>query len=387
MRVAKLRAIAQAHLDLTVGDDQGDAFADGAGLASADRAALLIGLPTRRSLGPALSWAAKRLAGDADATTPLARLDLVLDPTVPVDEHAVAAGAAALSRQRAPGDDSVVGADAGAGRFGLTSGEAGEVGQQLARIGALFRPQVRVWVVEGTDVVEVVAAPAPEPPSAPGAQADELVALLADVGLEISAEPGMILGEVAGLEVARITVEDDQPSLAIGVGRFDQELSAVAQSDLSRREALERAADLVRLARTMGNTAHANASHPMSRLARERWLRAHLIAEPGLVGAIELAPVPGLWVRMGLRTPAPAAALGRDSEGRAMIVVCSTGVDTDLVPAALELAAETDPEARVVLALPANDIVISTRRVAALALSEPEIVAVEPPWKPSTGHR
>lgn len=375
LRAAKLRAIAGAHLGLTIDVDQGEGLADGAALASADRVAVLIGRPSRRSLGPALSWAAKRFDG-ADNAQALARVDLVLDPTVPVDEHPVDHDPGLAGSSPAADD-----------RFGLEGGDARTVGAQLARIGGLFRPDVRVWVVEGTDVVEVTAAPAPDVPAAPGVEADELVELLRDVGLEPCAEPGMILGEVAGLEVARITVTDGVPSLAIGVGRFDQELSAVAQSDLSRRDALERAADLVRLARTMGNTAHANATHPMARLARERWLRTSLIADPGVIGAAELAALPGLWVRRGLRASAPAAAVGNDVDGRALIVVCSTGVDTDLVPAALELAAQTDASARLVLALPPNDIVPSTRRVAALALTEPEIVAVVPPWEPVAGHR
>lgn len=369
LRVAKLRAIAEAHLDLSV--EVGEPLADGAALANGDRVALLVGRPSRRSLGPALSWAAKRLADETGGGRRLARLDLVLDPTVPVDTDGASGGV---------GDESD-------GRFGLAGDDALQVGAQLARIGGLFLPEVRVWAVAGTDVVEVAAAPAPPLPAPPGAEASELVDLLVDVGLELSVEPGMILGEVAGLEVARITVDADGPSLAIGVGRFDQELSSVAQSDLPRREALERAADVVRLARTMGGPALAGGAHPMSRLARERWLRTAVIAEPGLVGATELAPVPGLWVRSGLRTPAPAGALGHDAAGRAMIVVCSTAVDVDLVPAALELAVETEPSARVVLALPANDIVASTRRVAALAIEEPEIVAVTPPWKPVAGRR
>ncbi len=375
LRAAKLRAIAAAHLDLNVDADQGEPLADGAALATADRAVLLIARPTRRSLGPALSWAAKRFDG-ADAGHGLARVDLVLDPTVPVDEHPVDHDPV-LAGVSAAGDD----------RYGLAEGDAAAVGAQLARIGELFRPEVRVWVVEGTDVVETPAAPAPQVAAAPGAEADELVALLTDVGLEPSAEPGMILGEVAGLEVARITVDDGVPSLAIGVGRFDQEMSAVAQSDLPSRVALERAADLVRLARTMGNTAHASASHPMARLARERWLRAHVVAEPGLVGAVELEPLPGLWVRRGLRTSAPAAARGRDVAGRPLIVVCSAGVDLDLVPAALELVAQSDASARLVLAVPPSDLVASTRRVAGLALEVPEIVAVVPPWEPVAGRR
>lgn len=88
LRAAKLRAIAGAHLGLTVDVDQGEGLADGAALASADRVAVLIGRPSRRSLGPALSWAAKRFDG-ADNAQALARVDLVLDPTVPVDEHPV----------------------------------------------------------------------------------------------------------------------------------------------------------------------------------------------------------------------------------------------------------------------------------------------------------
>lgn len=380
MRVAKLRSIAEAQLDLSVEADQGQPFADGAGLFSNGHAALLVGKPSRRSLGPAISWAAQQSENTAQGEHRLTRLDLVLDPSVPTDDPSTAGGSPSLTRLGATETDSVEGVRSG--KFGLATDDARSVGQQLARIGQLFAPEVRVWVVEGTEVVEVSPAPAPSRPAAPWAEAADLVALLADVGLELSPEPGMVLGEVAGLEVARVTLENGEPHVAVGVGRFDQEMSAVAQSELRQREAIERAADLVRLARTTGGT-----THPMARLARERSLRAHLIDQPGLVGASALAATPGLWVRHGLRTPMPAAALGTDESGRALIVVCSAGVDTDLVPAALELAAETDPAARVVLALSEADVVPSTRRVAALAVTPPEIVTVAPPWEPAAEPR
>ena len=123
LRAAKLRAIAAAHLDLDVDANQGEPLADGAALATADRAVLLIARPTRRSLGPALSWAAKRFDG-ADAGHGLARVDLVLDPTVPVDEHPVDHDPV-LAGVSAAGDD----------RYGLAEGDAAAVGAQLARIG------------------------------------------------------------------------------------------------------------------------------------------------------------------------------------------------------------------------------------------------------------
>ena len=104
-------------------------------LASADRVAVLIGRPSRRSLGPALSWAAKRFDG-ADNAQALARVDLVLDPTVPVDEHPVAHDPGPAASSPAADD-----------RFGLDRGAARTTAAQLAQNGGLCCPDGRAVAV------------------------------------------------------------------------------------------------------------------------------------------------------------------------------------------------------------------------------------------------
>ena len=382
LRVAKLRTICERSLGFGQANvDAESPLVDGAARAAGAHVAVLVGRPTRRSLGPALMWAAKETASSDHGGAGLSRLDLVLDPSLPVGssaqaerDHADSSDYAALPAGAAENADHTV--------FGLPPDDHRVVGGHLARIGRLFVPDVRVWLVDGAEVVEVDAVAPPAMVPSPWDQAPDLVELLSDAGLELAGEPGTILGEVAGLEVARITMVDGRAHLDIGVGRFDQELSAVAQSDLPRRQALQRAADLVRLTSTPDNGAH-----PMTRLARERWLRAELIARPGLVGASALNAEPGLWLRDGLRSVAPAAASGTDQQGSPLVVVCSAGVDTDLVPAALELAEAIDPDARLVLALPGADVLVGTERVAALARRPPRIVGLTPPWGSFTTRR
>lgn len=343
-----------------VGPTSGSALPTGAALMVGDRAAMLVGRPTRRSLGPALLWATMNVGHHGARPGGLARLDVVLDPSAALEPADAEPGDAEAARLAGADVDDPL----------ATAG-------QLARLGGLFTPDIRVWVVDGSNAAQVHAAAPPPVVAPPTDEAADLIELLRDVGLDVVAEPGMILGEVAGLEVARVTVERGEAHLAIGVGRFDQELSAVAQAELPRRDALIRAADLVRLARTMGN-----ASHPMTRLARERWLRAELLRNPAKVGARRLEALPGLWLRQGLREPAPAAALGEDDAGEPLVVVASSGVDPDLVPTALDQARAADPAARVVLALPPADRLPATERVAALAHTPVDLVSVTPPWEP-----
>ena len=96
-------------------------------------------------------------------------------------------------------------------------------------------------------------------------------------------------------------------------------------------------------------------THPLALLARERWLRSELVADPSLVGAAALRAVETTVERESVREPSPAAALGTDADGRPVLVVCSVGVDLDLVPVAADTRALHDPGARLVLAVPARD--------------------------------
>ena len=80
------------------------------------------------------------------------------------------------------------------------------------------------------------AVPAPvEPPPV----ARELIGLLLDAGVEVIVEHGEIRGEIRGLEVARVVVDDDGAArVEVGVGRHDREAFAMVHGDLPTADAL-----------------------------------------------------------------------------------------------------------------------------------------------------
>jgi len=261
----------------------------------------------------------------------------------------------------------------------LVEGPAGA----LARRAALFAEPIEVWRVDGARVEAAPPAPIePEPALAPAVAA--AAGGLQAAGLTPVAEHGTLHGEVLGLEVAR--VEPDGAGGArrrVGVGRYERELYEVQHGGAPPDEALADAVAHVRALRRPGA-----APHPANQLAPERWLRAVLIAEPGLVGADRLEPVAPPAARAGVRERGPAFALGAGPDGT-MLVACSTGVDLGLVPAAADArlalaegrsgAGHAPPAGpiRLVLAVPEGDDHAVTRRLAA-ALREPAAVVTIP---------
>lgn len=249
-------------------------------------------------------------------------------------------------------------------------------GAELARRGAALRPPAHVWRVEGTKLVPVEPAPLPDeaPPPAEGAAAD-LTGMLADAGVDIVIEHGVIAGEVRGLEVARLRRDDaGQWVLDVGVGRFDQEASALLHGDLPTEVALARAVSFIRDHRSPGA-----APHPVNRLARDRWLRWQLLEDPSAVGLVELHAVSPAAPRPNVRDPFPAPAVGTDRAGARVLVVCSVGVDLDLVPTTADLVLREHP-ARVVLVTPARDQLPVQRALAARLAVPAELAAVEGTW-------
>ncbi|HLI01366.1 MAG TPA: hypothetical protein VKV06_11325, partial [Acidimicrobiales bacterium] len=122
------------------------------------------------------------------------------------------------------------------------------------------------------------------------------------------------------------------------------------------------------------------AAHPANTLVKERWLRAVVVARPDLVGAAHLEARPTARPRRDLSVAEPAPAVGVLTDGTPVTVVCSTGVDLDLVPTAAELRQRDAAGSRLLLAVPAGDDYPVTRRLAA-ALAEPaEVVAVPSDW-------
>ena len=246
----------------------------------------------------------------------------------------------------------------------------------VARRAPAFVEAPRVWRVRGRAVEPAAAAPYPEPDPGP-TEVDDLVTLLEASGVDVVVEHGEVVGEVLGLEIARVVVPDDAPPrLEVGVGRHDREAFAMIHGDLPTPDALMSVIDAVLAQRRPGAS-----PHPLNRLAAERWLRALLVERPGLVGARSLRPVDPPVPRDNVKDAAPAPTLGESEDGTTVVVVCSAGIDLDLVPGAADARSWHAPEARLVLVVPERDDHPVTRALAAALTVPAEIVTVAGDWR------
>lgn len=139
---------------------------------------------------------------------------------------------------------------------------------------------------------------------------------------------------------------------------------------------MRRVADTVRRHRRPGAP-----SHPLNRMAPERWLRAHLLRTPDRLTGWSLDPVAGPTPRAGVADAGPAFAYGHDDRGAPVVLACSVGIDMELVPTAADAREALDPAARLVLAMPARDAHPVTRRLAAGLRRPADIVAVDGDWR------
>ncbi len=245
----------------------------------------------------------------------------------------------------------------------------------LARRAATFVRPPPVWRIEGRSLTPAEPEPpVPEPPLPP--EVEGFADFLSEAGVEPVIEHGVLTGEVLGLEVARVVVDELGAFLEVGVGKHDRHAQRLMNQDRPPLETLVAAAKAVRALRNPEAPAH-----QVNRLSRERWLRSVLVARPAVVGASALAPVPSPAARTDLRQSLPAPAAGLDTEGRPVVVVCSTGIDVDLVPAAADVRLTDGRQARLILAVPEADDHPLIRDLAG-ALAEPaEIVAIPGDWR------
>jgi len=248
---------------------------------------------------------------------------------------------------------------------------ADEQADVLARRAAPFAHPPTIWRVEGRELVEAVPAPFPAT-LVPSPEADAAADLLRDAGIEVVVEHGVITGEVEGLEVARVVVDERGARVEVGVGRHDREAFALLHGEVPTAEALASVVDTVRGFRRAGA-----APHPLNRLGAERWLRSRVIADPSLVGATELVAVEGTLPRDGVKDVMAAAAVGSALDGAPVVAVASVGIDLDLVPTAADVRSRLAPGARLVLVLPERDAHATTRALAD-ALADPAAIVTRP---------
>ncbi|MET0661895.1 MAG: hypothetical protein ABWZ42_02065, partial [Ilumatobacteraceae bacterium] len=260
----------------------------------------------------------------------------------------------------------------------------------LARRAERFAFPVTVWYPVDRSLLPAVAEPLPVEPAASPAHLDVRGVIEAS-GATLVVEHGVVTGEVRGLEVCRVV---DQPTtgyfdedgvvgewgeqisalgnalaaqrggasgvmVEVGVGGPDREAFRIIHGDLPTVDAL---AEVV--ATVAGHRAAGAPPHPLNRLVPERLLRSRLAAAPELIGLRRIEPVAPPLPRQGLNEVAPCVATGIDDVGETCRVVCSVGVDIDLIPFVADVQA-TSADA-IVVVLPSRDLVPITRDLAAL---------------------
>ena len=234
-------------------------------------------------------------------------------------------------------------------------------------------PALGVWTVDGADVRPAEPCPCPAPPELP-AEHWALAGVLTEVGAHPIDDHGVLVGEVAGLEVARVVDGPDGPTIDIGVGQADRELNQLVHSQLDADTGLRRVIAAVADLRTR------HLHHPLTRVARERWLRSALIDDPTPVGAVELTPLVPLRPRSGLLAPEPSACAGTLASGQPVVVVAMVGVDLDLLPEAADYRQRWNPEAAIVVVTPPRDLSLNTPLLD--RVPNATAVPVEGPWSP-----
>ncbi len=250
----------------------------------------------------------------------------------------------------------------------------------IARRATAFADAPVVWRLDGRRIQRADPAP-PPPPSEPPAAARELIVQLRAAGVEVVVEAGEIRGEIRGLEVARVVVDDDGTArIDTGVGRHDREAFAMVHGGLPTAEALASVVRSVEVHRRADAEAH-----PLRRLAPEGWLRWRLVEEPSLVGLRSVTAAPSTVARDSVKDTAATIALGVDDAGERVVVACSVGIDLDLVPAAADARLALDPSARLVLVVPERDDHPVTRRLAAALLDPADVVPVAGDWRSEPG--
>lgn len=252
---------------------------------------------------------------------------------------------------------------------------ADEAPGTVARQAAEFDLDLRIWRTEGPTLVPaepdaIIAGDGP--PDAP-----QLVALLEHAGLDVVVEGDRLAGELRGLELARIVraLDDGEPILEVGVGKYDRALTAMVHGDLDGREAIDRVVTQLRAIRRPDPP-----NHPLASLVPERWLRSTLLAEPGRIGCERLVPAPTPTPRDRLRPRGVAAATGTRG-GTPVVVACSVGVDLEAPVLAADARLATDEAATLLLVLPRRDVLPTIEAMVEDLHRPAEVVAIDDDWR------
>jgi hypothetical protein len=256
----------------------------------------------------------------------------------------------------------------------------------IARRAGEMREPPGVWSLSGREIRRAEPVPPVPPvplvrpvrPVQPGVEGsdpepvDEFVRLLVAHGAEPVLEHGVLRGEVLGLEVARMV----GGQLVVGVGRHDREARTEMRPGEDLGSALDEAIAAVRARRRPDA-----GRHPANTLARSRWLRSVVVARPDLVGASSLEAVAPPMPWFDLPEVGAAPCVGRLVDGSSAVVVCSAGIDLDVVPTAADCRLMYAPQGQLIIAVPEGDDVPVNRRLAAALARPADVLTVPKDWE------
>jgi hypothetical protein len=246
----------------------------------------------------------------------------------------------------------------------------------VARRAALFDAAPEVWEVRGRSLAPSRVAEA-HVPIEPPAAAREAAALLHNAGVDVVIEHGSIRGEIRGLEIARVLLDDEGVArIEVGVGRHDREAFTMVHGTVPTADALASVVSSVETVRRPDAE-----PHPLRQLAPEGWLRWRLVNQPGLIGLQDLRPAESTAVRESVKDSGATIAFGHDGAGEDVVVACSVGIDLDLIPAAADARLALAPAARLVVVLPERDLHPAIGRLGSMLLRPAEFVTVAGDWR------
>lgn len=233
----------------------------------------------------------------------------------------------------------------------------------FARRARNFVPRVVVWTYRDNVLVETAPIDH-EPQRGVPASHERFASLIADCGVDVVREHGVLTGEVLGLEVCRVVDDPDATDgvrLEIGVGAHDRETFRLVHGAVATGE------QLIDVARTVtAIRSDASAQHPLARLGIERLLRSRVVASPGIVGARALRVAEPPVRRENVKDPVPCVAVGESTNGSPLVVTCTAIADLDVVPFGADARDRLRTDAELVIVAAPGNVTPSIRRLAGL---------------------
>lgn len=241
----------------------------------------------------------------------------------------------------------------------------------LARRAQHFSLPITVWHVEGSNISRAKSEPYVQ--SLPlSDEGQHFAQQIENAGAEPLVEHGVLVGEVRGLEMCRVVSNDEtgEMRLEVGIGAHDREAFAMVHSDKPTHESIASVVAAIMAQRFVDAPLH-----PYNTLAAERFMRWRAVQTPELIGVTDLRPLDPPTRRLNVKDAMPCVGRGTDADGRDIVAVFVHGINLDVVPFAVDVAAREEIESVLIVSRP-QDVTSSIQVMAQHANATVNFVAL-----------